>query len=84
MDNTEDLPKDKQIEYHLRLMQEIKIKRNMVLAKILLIIDPSLGEFFLNEVKTNWDNTTPTQMTLDRLQRLVQSVVTSKEKFKWL
>jgi hypothetical protein len=52
----------------------------MVLAKILPIIDPSLGENFLNEIKTNWDNATPTQMTLDKLQRLVQSVVTSKEK----
>lgn len=26
MDKTKDLPKDKQIEYDLRLMQEIKVK----------------------------------------------------------
>ncbi len=32
MDKTKDLPKDKQIEYDLRLMQEIKVKRKMVLA----------------------------------------------------
>jgi hypothetical protein len=39
-------------EVHLRLMQEINIKRKMVLAKILRIIDPSMGEIFLEEVKT--------------------------------
>jgi hypothetical protein len=32
MDNTKDLPKDKLIEYHLSLMQEIKVKQKMVLA----------------------------------------------------
>ncbi len=53
MDNTKNLPKDKQIKYHLRLMQEIKVKRKMVLIKILPIIDPNLRENFLEEVKTN-------------------------------
>ncbi len=34
-------------------MQEIKVKRKMVLIKILPIIDPNLRENFLEEVKTN-------------------------------
>jgi hypothetical protein len=56
----------------------------MVLAKIFPIIDSSLGENFLEEIKTNWDNTISTQMTLNKLQRLMQSVVTLEEKLIWL
>jgi hypothetical protein len=65
--------------------QSIKTKKRSTLVKILAIADPENGTEFFDEIKKHYDkNGDNVQMTLDRLHRLCQSQVDSKEKTNWL
>jgi hypothetical protein len=65
--------------------QFIKTKKQSTMVKILANANPKNGTEFFDEIKKHNDkNGDNVQITLDRLHRLCQSKVDSKDKTNWL